>query len=238
MFLLSALIGGAITGLGYMDGVQVGDTVTLGIGVGIALVVAQLLSYLWGGYTAGRMGRGAGLANGMLVPVAAIVVALLVLGIGAALGSQARVNLPFTMTELPLENQTIVNWGLGIGIASIAAMFLGGALGGLLGARWHSKLEERAAEELPAERPRRDVSAAPAVENHDRTAEAPRVTGEGVKYEADGTTTRRVDGTEQQGHVVDESSSSASTPSQETNRDIDLTEERAASDGREDTFRR
>ena len=30
---------------------------------GMTLVVAQFLSYLWGGYTAGRMARGAGLVN-------------------------------------------------------------------------------------------------------------------------------------------------------------------------------
>ncbi|MBA2726157.1 MAG: hypothetical protein H0U53_09225, partial [Actinobacteria bacterium] len=34
-----------------------------------------------------------------------------------------------------------------IGVASLLAMFVGGAAGGLMGARWHTKLERRAADD-------------------------------------------------------------------------------------------
>ncbi|MFP5351173.1 MAG: hypothetical protein ACLGIB_01230, partial [Actinomycetota bacterium] len=123
-----------------------------GIGAGIALVVAQFLSYLWGGYTAGRMARGAGTANGLLVPLVAILAAILVGGIAAALGASTNLNLPFTTNQLPTENGTLVDWGVGIGIASLIAMFFGGGLGGAMGSRWHTKLEDRTFDEAAAHR--------------------------------------------------------------------------------------
>lgn len=152
MFLLSALVGGVLAGLGYMDNgeISTGEAIDAGIGAGIALVVAQFLSYLWGGYTAGRMSRGAGAANGFLVPLLAIIVAVAVGGVATALGAEANLNLPFSTSRLPLENDALVDWGVGIGVASLVAMFLGGVLGGLMGARWHTKLERRELEAAEA----------------------------------------------------------------------------------------
>lgn len=210
MFLLTAVIGGVLAGLGYWEGVPAGEAAEVGIGAGIALLVAQFLSYLWGGYTAGRMGRGAGALNGLLVPLAAIVVALVVIGIAATVGARANLNLPFTTTQLPLQDQTILNWGIGFSIASLVLMFLAGALGGTLGARWHAKLErrtyedERVTREAPARAPEREA----------RTDAPPRTTGEDAKYEAEGTRTRRVD--EGNGRQ----------------REIDLAEERSRSETR------
>jgi hypothetical protein len=148
MLILTALIGAVLAALGVSEtSISQGDAIDAGIGAGMALVVAQFLSYLWGGYTAGRMGRGAGIANGLLVPVVAILVAVLVGAVAAAVGATSNLNLPFTTNRLPLENDYLVNWSIGIGIASLVAMFLGGILGGILGARWHTKLERRVYEE-------------------------------------------------------------------------------------------
>jgi hypothetical protein len=148
MLILTALIGAVLTALGVSEtAISRGEAIDAGIGAGMALVLAQFLSYLWGGYTAGRMGRGAGIGNGLLVPVVAILVAVLVGAVASAVGATANLNLPFTTNRLPLENDYLVNWGIGIGIASIVAMFLGGILGGALGARWHTKLERRVYEE-------------------------------------------------------------------------------------------
>jgi hypothetical protein len=148
MFLLSALVGGVIAALGFADAnVTEGEAIDAGIGAGIALVVAQFLAYLWGGYAAGRMARGSGLANGLLVPLLALVVGVLVAAVASALGATANLNLPFTTNQLPVEEGNLVDWGVGVGIASVVAMFLGGALGGGMGVRWHSKLERSVAEE-------------------------------------------------------------------------------------------
>ena len=163
MFLLSAVIGGVLAATGVAaEDISQGDVVDASIAGGIAFVVAQLLAYLWGGYTAGRMARGAGLANGILVPVVAILLALVVGVIATALGATAELNLPFRNQRLPLEEDYVVDWGVGLGIAGLVAMFVGGAAGGLLGARWHTKLERRAADEVEGRHispARRDTSA-------------------------------------------------------------------------------
>ena len=150
MFLLSAIIGGILTALGIAEtDITRGEAIDAGIGAGMAFVVAQLLSYMWGGYTAGRMGRGAGVANGILVPITAIVIALITGAVVAGLGATANLNLPFTDNRLPLENDYLVNWGIGIAIASFIAMFIGAAVGGAMGARWHTKLEKDVYGERP-----------------------------------------------------------------------------------------
>ena len=151
MFLMSALVGGVLTAVG-VDASDVGTSqaVQAGVGAGIVLIVAQFLAYLWGGYTAGRMARGAGAANGLLVPLVAILVAILVGAVVASLGASANLNLPFSTSRLPLDNDFVVDWGLAISLGALVAMFLGGAVGGALGARWHSKLERRTLDEAPA----------------------------------------------------------------------------------------
>lgn len=151
MFLMSALVGGVLTAMGLAaDDITTSDAVQAGLGAGIVLVLAQFLAYLWGGYTAGRMARGAGVANGLLVPFLAILVAILVGAVVASLGATANLNLPWSTNRLPLENDFLVDWSLAISIGALAAMFIGGALGGALGARWHGKLERRTLDETPA----------------------------------------------------------------------------------------
>jgi len=143
IFLLSALVGGVLAATGVET--TLGDEAQEAtLGAGIALVAAMFLSYLWGGYTAGRMGRGAGVLNGLLVPLLALVVAGIVLAVVTALGATANLNLPFGDSRLPIENGNLVEFGAGVGIASLVAMFVGAILGGLAGARWHTRLERHA----------------------------------------------------------------------------------------------
>jgi hypothetical protein len=152
MFLLSG-VAGVLVALDVLDeGVDSTQAIEVGVGAGIALVVTQLLAYMWGGYTAGRMGRGAGIGNGLAVPLVAILLALIVGAVVAALGATAQFNLPFSDARLPVEDDFLIDFGVGIGIASLVAMFLGGAIGGALGSRWHTKLERRAEEEEIAHR--------------------------------------------------------------------------------------
>jgi hypothetical protein len=150
-FLLSALVGGILA----VSGIEAEDLTggaNAGIGAGIALIVAFFLAYMWGGYTAGRMGRGAGLVNGLLVPFVALIIGAIVGGIVWALGATAELNLPFSSNRLPLEDDYVVDWTIGLGAATLIAMFLGGIVGGMLGARWHTKLERRVVTEYEERR--------------------------------------------------------------------------------------
>lgn len=116
----------------------------LGAGGGAAIAVVLFLSYLFGGYVAGRMARRAGALNGFLV---------FVLGVVLAVGVAAMVEL-FTDGEDILRElraigvpTTADEWrdvGTFAGIASLAGMLLGSLLGGGLGERWHGKLLTRA----------------------------------------------------------------------------------------------
>jgi hypothetical protein len=152
LFLLSALVGGIMAATGVDAEEAAGEaTREAGIGAGIAFVVAVFLAYLWGGYSAGRMARGAGAGNGLLVPIAALIVGAIVIAIVNAMGAVATLNLPFNENQLPIQDESLVNFGQWVTIASLIAMFVGGILGGMLGQGWHGKLERRAVEEHETE---------------------------------------------------------------------------------------
>jgi hypothetical protein len=98
------------------------------------------------------MGRGAGAGNGLMVPLLALILVVVVGALASALGATAQLNLPFSTTRLPVEDSNLVDLGTGFAIASLVAMFLGGLLGGIMGHRWHTKLERRVSDGVVAER--------------------------------------------------------------------------------------
>ena len=147
--LLLAIAGGILAATGTADDIadiSGEEVVNAGIGAAIVLVIAWFLAYLWGGYTAGRMGRGAGFLNGLLVPIVAVLLLVAVGAIAAALGADAELNNPLDTVRLPVEENNLLDFGTGVGIGILVAMLLGAILGGMLGARWHTKLERRVAE--------------------------------------------------------------------------------------------
>lgn len=156
MFVLTAVISGILVGLGLTDELTPGEATEVGIATGIGLVVAQFLSYMWGGYAAGRMSRGAGSANGALVALLGIVVGVAVGAIATWVGATEDLRTPFNSSQLPADGE-VLQWGAGLAIAAVAAMFFGGVVGGAFGSRWHTKLERRTvAETGEHDRPRVD----------------------------------------------------------------------------------
>ncbi len=144
--LLTVIIGAILAATGIAEGgIQPSEVTTAGIGAGIGLVLAQFLAYLWGGYTAGRMARGSGVLNGVLVPILALVL-VAILGLIAAAVTGTTPNAAATQAQqVPLPLSSLSDIGTGVGIGLLVAMLLGGALGGIMGARWHTKLEDREA---------------------------------------------------------------------------------------------
>ena len=147
MVIFMAITAGALAAAGIINKSGTASTPSLvraTVLTGVGLVVAQFLAYLWGGYTAGRMARGAGGVNGFMVPLAAIVIGA---GIGVLvgwLGTNVHLNYAFQTTRLPIDRDFKIHLGMAIGIASVIAMFVGGIAGGVRGARWHRKLEAAA----------------------------------------------------------------------------------------------
>jgi hypothetical protein len=141
---LSSIVGGILAATGVAEGgISAEEATTAGVGAGIGIVIAQFLSYTWGGYTAGRMARGSGLVNGILVPIVAIVLVAILGAVIAGITSAATDVGASDVQKLPLPLGSLGDIGTGVGIGLLIAMLLGGALGGWLGARWHTKLEER-----------------------------------------------------------------------------------------------
>ena len=143
--IIAGITGAILNGLGVdTDALSDNDWRQLGIGTGIAVGITLLLSYLFGGYVAGRMARRGGAMNGLLVFVLGI---LLAVGVGAAIGTQADGGAMLNNLRsigVPTSGEEYSAIGTIAGIAALAAMLIGAVLGGIAGERWHGKLLTRA----------------------------------------------------------------------------------------------
>jgi hypothetical protein len=132
---------GAIFGSAGRQGIQEGGTTAL-IGLLIGLLITLLLAFLIGGYAAGRMAARSGLKHGLLVPLLALVVTIVLAIIGGALGVSfidqlSGVTLP-QGAQSSAQQQAPQGLGTILTVSGILALlfpFIGGAIGGLWGAR-------------------------------------------------------------------------------------------------------
>ena len=142
--ILSAIVSGivgAIFGTAGRQGIQEGGTIAL-----IGLLITLLLAFLIGGYVAGRMAARSGLKHGLLVPLLALVVTIVLAIIGGALGVSfidqlSGVTLP-QGAQSSAQQQTPQGLGTILTVSGILALlvpFIGGAIGGLRGARTGSR---------------------------------------------------------------------------------------------------
>jgi hypothetical protein len=135
--ILSGIVG-AIFGSAGRQGITEGGTTAL-----IGLLITLLLAFLIGGYAAGRMASRSGLKHGLLVPLLALVVTLILAIVGGLLGVSfidqlSGVTLP--QGAQSSAQQAAPQQGLGTiltvsGILALLFPFIGGALGGIWGAK-------------------------------------------------------------------------------------------------------
>jgi hypothetical protein len=133
---------GAIFGSAGSQGVQEGGTTAL-----IGLLITLLLAFLIGGYVAGRLASRSGLKHGLLVPLLALVVTIVLAIVGGLLGISfidqlSGITLPQGAQQS--AQQAAPQQGLGTiltvgGILALLFPFIGGAIGGLWGARTGSR---------------------------------------------------------------------------------------------------
>jgi hypothetical protein len=129
---------GAIFGSAGRQGLTEGGTTAL-----IGLLITLLLAFLIGGYVAGRLASRSGLKHGLLVPLLALLVTLLLAIVGGLLGVSfidqlSGVTLP--QGAQSSAQQAAPQQGLGTiltvsGILALLFPFIGGALGGIWGAK-------------------------------------------------------------------------------------------------------
>jgi hypothetical protein len=119
----------------------------VGVGAGtaglIGVLLTLLLAFLIGGYAAGRMASRSGMKHGLLVPLLNFIVIIVLGVVGAIVGTSFIDNLSGVALPGPVQNaaqgiQRPQNLGLILSISGILALlmpFIGGALGGLWGAK-------------------------------------------------------------------------------------------------------
>jgi hypothetical protein len=145
--LLAALVTGVGAALGLSQDVEAAgtspaQTESVGLVGGIVLLAIIFVSYLAGGYVAGRMARFNGLKQGLGVWLWAVIIAILV-GLAGWLADArfdvlARTN---TFPRLPLNEGTLTTGGILVAIGVVAASLVGALLGGLAGMRYHRRVD-------------------------------------------------------------------------------------------------
>jgi hypothetical protein len=145
--LLGAIVTGVGAALGLTRDVETAGTTPAGtesIGLigGIILLAIIFVSYLAGGYVAGRMARFNGLKQGLGVWLWAVIIAILAAGAGMLAGARfdilARVN---SLPRLPLSEGTVNTGGIILAISVVVASLIGALLGGLAGMSYHRRVD-------------------------------------------------------------------------------------------------
>lgn len=133
--MVAGMIAGALASLtGATSAGLDAPSVQMGIAAVIGFLLVQLLSYMWGGYTAGRMAGGSGVLNGFMVPTFALLLGGIVALVAVTTGAVDTRFIP-EGTDSLVAGLDIARAGTVVGLASVALMFLGGLLGGSMGAR-------------------------------------------------------------------------------------------------------
>jgi hypothetical protein len=144
--ILIALLSAAGVALGLAKGVNTANEVaskagTLGLGGGIAVLVALFLAYLAGGYVAGRMARFDGTRQGVAVWIIGLLVVLTLAALGLVFGAQFNVLQQLNLPRIPIDEGTATTGGLIALVAVLLVTLLGAVLGGKLGDHYHRKVD-------------------------------------------------------------------------------------------------
>jgi hypothetical protein len=144
---LTVLLAGLLTGVGsvgYQTGITDSDTTLSGGGL-IGGLAVLFLAFLTGGWVAGRMARYDGAHNGLMTAVWFLVLAAVVSVLGAWLGDKydffANVHLPQWFSDNARNAKALAT-----GLLALAVMLFAGLIGGILGARYHRRVDAVIAE--------------------------------------------------------------------------------------------
>jgi hypothetical protein len=144
--ILVALLSAAGLALGLARGVDTADEAAdqagqIGIGGGIAILVVLFLAYLAGGYVAGRMARFDGVRQGLATWVIGLIVVIVLAAAGTILGSQYNVLQQLNLPRIPVDEGTATTAGIITLVAILLVTLLGAVVGGMLGERYHRRVD-------------------------------------------------------------------------------------------------
>ena len=143
VLLLGGIAGAVIGSIAYQTGLQ-GNLSDISIGALASGIVVLFVSFLIGGWAAGRIARYDGGRNGLMTAVWFLILTAILAGLGIWFGAQynvvGRVDLPNWFDAWFSDDDVTVAAALS-GIGAVIAALLGGFLGGLWGARYHRRAD-------------------------------------------------------------------------------------------------
>jgi hypothetical protein len=128
-----------------LDSLSHNDWQQVGLVAGLVAAAVFLGAFTFGGYTAGRMSRRAGLRNGVLVAVLGVVLLAAVAAVAQLEGATSALVDRLESLGAPTDGTTWYGLGVLSGAVALGGMILGALLGGVRGERWHQRLLVRAA---------------------------------------------------------------------------------------------
>jgi hypothetical protein len=139
VIILAGLVGAAFGVVGYQTGLEE-NAEDLSTGSLIGGIAILFVAYLIGGWAAGRIARYDGARNGFATGVWTLIFAAILAALGAWAGAEYDV---FENVELPqwFDEDALTTTAIISGVAAIAAMFVGGIVGGMWGGRYHRRAD-------------------------------------------------------------------------------------------------
>jgi hypothetical protein len=133
---------GAAVGLTELSETEAGgDATEIGLGGGIALLVALAIAYFAGGYVAGRMSRFDGARQGMGAWLLGLIVTAALAVAGAILGSEYNVLEQLNLPAVPVGDSELATGGALALIIVVVATLIAAIAGGKSGERYHRKVD-------------------------------------------------------------------------------------------------
>lgn len=144
--LLTVLVAGVGSAFGMSMTAAPGlDGQKAGLAGGIAWLVILLVAYYCGGYVAGRMARFNGIKQGIAVWLWAIVIDIVVAIIAAIVGQRLLSRLS-SFPSIPVNETTLNSMSIIAAIALAVSSLIGAILGGLVGMRFHRRVDRMSLE--------------------------------------------------------------------------------------------
>jgi hypothetical protein len=128
-----------------LDSLSDHDWQQAGLISGLVAAAVFLGAFTFGGYTAGRMARRAGLRNGVLVAVFGVVLLAAAAAFAQLEGATSALVDRLENLGAPTDGTTWYGLGVWSGAVALGGMILGALVGGVRGERWHQRLLVRAA---------------------------------------------------------------------------------------------
>lgn len=146
--LLAGIVGAVLAGLDSTVEVTQSEAErvagTIGLSTAVVLLVVLAIAYYAGGYVAGRMSRFDGVRQGIGVWVIGLVVTLIAVGLGAAFGSRYNVLERVDLPRIPISSDELTGGAVIAGLAVVLVTLLFAALGGVVGQRYHHRVDKAA----------------------------------------------------------------------------------------------